>query len=90
MTVTFQLEDDLEKQLHHDLGDLSQVARDALLVEAYRMGKLSIGRLARTLGIGVLEADQWLAQRGVSLNYSFEDFKADERTLQELRGRSPR
>ena len=90
MTVTFQLEDDLEKQLRQDLGDLSQAARDALLIEAYRMGKLSIGRLARTLGVGVLEADERLAQRGVSLNYSFEDFKADERTLQELRGRSPR
>ena len=90
MTVTFQLEDDLEKQLRQDLGDLSQAARDALLIEAYRMGKLSIGRLARTLGVGVLEADEWLAQRGVSLNYSFEDFKADERTPQELRGRSSR
>ena len=90
MTVTFQLEDDLEKRLRQDLGDLSQAARDALLIEAYRMGKLSIGRLARTLGVGVLEADEWLAQRGVSLNYSFEDFKADERTLQELRGLSPR
>ena len=88
MAVTFQLDADLEKQLHHDLGDLSRAARDALLMEAYRMGKLSIGRLARTLGIGVIETDQWLAQRGVPLNYSFEDFKADERTLQELRGRS--
>ena len=62
MTVSFQLGDDLEKQLRHDLGDLSQVARDALLIEAYRMGKLSIGRLARRLGIGVVETDQWLAQ----------------------------
>lgn len=87
MTVTFQLEDDLEKQLRRDLGDLSQAARDALLIEAYRMGKLSIGRLARTLGFGVIEADQWLAKHGVSLNYSFEDFKADERTLQEFRAR---
>ena len=90
MTVTFQLEDDLEKQLSQNLGDLSQAARDALLIEAYRMGKLSIGRLARTLAVGVLEADEWLAQRGVSLNYSFEDFKADAQTLQDLRGRSPR
>ena len=82
MTVTFQLEDDLEKQLRQDLGDLSQAARDALLIEAYRMGKLSVGRLARSLGIGVLEADQWLAERGVPLNYSFEDFQADQQTLQ--------
>ena len=53
-------------------------ARDALLIEAYRLGKLRIGLLARALGMGVAEADQWLAQRGVSLNYSFQDFKADE------------
>ena len=90
MAVTFQLEADLENQLRHDLGDLSEAAREALLIEAYRRGKLSIGRLARTLGIGVLEADQWLAQRGIPLNYTYEDFKADERTLDELRSRTAR
>jgi predicted HTH domain antitoxin len=90
MTITFQLEDDLERQLRRDLGDLSQAARDALLIEAYRMGKLSIGRLARTLGMAVVQADQWLADRGVPLNYTFEDFKADQNTLRELRGHRSR
>lgn len=90
MAVSFQLEDDLEQQLRRDLGDLGPVARDALLIEAYRLGKLSIGRLARTLGLGVLEADAWLAQRGVPLNYTFEDFRADQQTLNELRSRAPR
>ena len=52
------------------------------------MGNLSIDRLARTLGIGVVETDEWLAKRGESLNDSFEDLKADEWTLQELRSRS--
>lgn len=84
LTVTFQLDDDLEQQLRRDLGDLGQAAHDALLTEAYRQGKLSIGRLARTLGIGVLEADEWLAQRGVPLNFTLEDLKADEHTLREL------
>lgn len=88
MNVTFQLDDDLGNQLRHDLGDLNQAAHGALLIEAYRQGKLSIGRFARALGISVIEADHWLAQRGVSLNYSFEDFKSDERTLRELRSRS--
>lgn len=90
MTITFQLEDDLESQLRRDLGDLSQAARDALLIEAYRLGKLSIGRLARTLGIGVVDADQWLAQRGIPLNYTFEDFQTDQNTLRELRGQDSR
>ncbi len=90
MPITFQLEDDLEQQLRRDLGDLGAAAREALLIEAYRRGKLSIGRLARTLGIGVIQADEWLAQRGVLLNYGFEDFEADGRTLRELRGHGPR
>lgn len=84
MTITFQLEDDLERQLRRDLGDLSQAARDALLIEAYRMGKLSVGRLAQTLGIGILETDQWLARHGVPLNYSWDDFSRDQQTLREL------
>jgi predicted HTH domain antitoxin len=67
------------------LGDLSHAARESLLIEAYRMGNLSIGRLARTLGMGVIEADQWLAQRSVALNYSFEAFQADQRTVCSLR-----
>jgi len=42
------------------------------------------------LGIGVIDADHWLAQRGVPLNYSVEDFKADQYTLRELRGQASR
>jgi len=90
MTVTFELEDALEQQLRRDLGDLPQAAKEALLIEAYRLGKLSIGRLARTLGLGVAEADQWLGQRGIPINYSFDDFRADQQTLRELRSQTSR
>ncbi|HKQ50482.1 MAG TPA: UPF0175 family protein [Phycisphaerae bacterium] len=90
MAISFQLEGELEEQLRRDLGDLGQAAREALLIEAYRKGKLSVGRLARTLGMGVIEADQWLADRGVPLNYTFEDFQADVRSLEELRGPTSR
>jgi predicted HTH domain antitoxin len=88
MSITFQLEDDLERQLRHDLGDLGQAAREALLIEAYRRGKLSIGRLAQSLGLGVIQADRWLAARGVALNYGPDDLRADQSTLRELLGPS--
>ncbi len=87
MPITFELQEDLEQQLSRDFGDLGQAAREALLTEAYRRGKLSIGRLAGTLGIGVLEADAWLAERGIPLNYDFDDFQTDRQTLRELRRR---
>ncbi len=84
MAVSFQLESDLEAQLRREMGDLGQAARDALLIEAYRNGKLSIGRSAQTLGLGVLEADAWLAARGVSSNYRDEALQADLRALDDL------
>jgi len=85
MAISFQLDDALEQQLRRDLGDLGQAAKEALLIQAYRLGKLSIGGLARTLGIGVLEADGWLAERGVPPNYTLDDLRQDLRTLGELR-----
>lgn len=87
MPITFELQEDLERQLRRELGDLGEAAREALLIEAYRRGKLSIGRLAGTLGMGVVEADAWLAERGIPLNYDFADFQADQETLRELRTR---
>jgi predicted HTH domain antitoxin len=88
MSITFQLEDGLERQLRRDLGDLETAARTALLVEAYRQGKLSVGRLAETLGMGALEAEAWLADRGVHLNYEFEDYARDRETLRAVRAQS--
>ena len=60
--------------------------RAALLIESYRAGKISIGLLAQTLGMGVIEADAWLAERGVELNYSANDLAADRKALAELLG----
>lgn len=47
-------------------------------------GSCSIGLLAEMLGMGVIEADEWLARRGISLNYAPEDLDADRRDLQQL------
>jgi hypothetical protein len=46
MAIPFQLDDELERQLRRDLGDLHEAARVALLIKACRLGKISIGRLA--------------------------------------------
>jgi predicted HTH domain antitoxin len=56
------------------------------LIDAYRQGQISVGRLAETLGMGVIETQQWLANQNVPLNYSVEDFAADCRTVARLTG----
>jgi predicted HTH domain antitoxin len=84
MTVSFELPKDLEQHLRLEFGDLGQAAKEALLIESYREGRLSIGRIAPILGKGVIETQAWLADHGAPLNYSLEDLKSDRETLNRL------
>jgi predicted HTH domain antitoxin len=87
MHVNINIPQEAEVVLRREWGDLDQAARDALLVESYRAGKISIGFLAETLGISRWEAEQWLGQRGATWNYGLDDLKDDRRTLGELFGK---
>lgn len=86
MTVSLHLTDETAARLCEALGrsDLDRAALEALLVEAYRLGRISIGLLAETLGMGVIEADQWLGERGIPLSYSSDDLQTDRDTLGRL------
>lgn len=84
MSVSFDLPTGVEHQLQVALGDLGQAAKRALLIDAYRRGQISIGRLAETIDMGVIEAQQWLADQGVPQNYGLEDYRADCRTIERL------
>jgi predicted HTH domain antitoxin len=84
VSVTFNLPSEVEHQLQDIFGDLGQAAKSALLIDAYRRGRISIGRLAETLGMGVIEAQQWLADQGVPQNYGLEEFRADCRTIERM------
>ena len=82
MAVSFELPKKVENDLRDELGDVNQAAKEALLIECYRQGRISIGYLAQALGMGVIEADEWLRKRGVPLNYTPEDLKADVDALE--------
>ena len=87
MHVHINIPHEAEDVLRREWGDLDQAARDALLVESYRTGKISIGFLAATLGVSRWDAERWLTQRGVSWNYGLDDLEDDRRTLGELFGK---
>ncbi len=85
MQVTFDIPEDIADRLRAVAGSsLEQSARESLLIEAYRRGFVSVGRLAEMLGMGVIEADRWLAERQVPINYTREDLEADRQTLDNL------
>jgi predicted HTH domain antitoxin len=81
VTVSFDLPNEIEHQLQVAFGDLGQAAKQALLISAYQRGQISIGRLAETLGMGVIEAQQWLANQGVPPNYGLDAYRADCKTI---------
>ncbi|MEX0711811.1 MAG: UPF0175 family protein [Pirellulales bacterium] len=66
MTISFNLPESLEQQLRDELGNLDQAAKEAALVELYRQGKLSHGRLAEGLGISRYQADAVLKRHHVT------------------------
>ena len=84
MTITFDIPAPFENELRQKLGDLTRAAREAFLIEGYRRGAISLGALAQLQGMGVLEADAWLAKRGVSMNYGAAELADDLRTADEI------
>lgn len=88
MNITLNIPAGAEATLREALGpDLSTAALEALLTEGYRTGKLSTGDIAEALGCETrLEAERWLSQRKVALNYSLDDLDADRATLDRVLG----
>lgn len=89
MPISIDMPQAAEDLLRIAWGDLEMAARDALLIESYRTGRISIGYLGEVLGLGAVEAEAWLAHRGVALNYRSSDLEADRRTHARLFNNDP-
>jgi predicted HTH domain antitoxin len=66
MAISFELPTGIERQLREQLADLDQIAKEAALVELYRQGQLSHGKLAECLGISRYETDAVLNRHHVT------------------------
>ena len=82
--ITISVPVEIAANLAVDGGDLSRKTLEALAIEGYREGRLSIGQLAEMLGLPVLQAEEFLRTRDVSLNYSLADFEEDLETAGDL------
>ncbi|MEW6747251.1 MAG: UPF0175 family protein [Planctomycetota bacterium] len=73
MSISFELPKIFEDELRGRWGNLDEAARDALLIESYRQGMLSLGELSDLVGLGSrFDAEAWLRKRGVFWNYDIE------------------
>ena len=82
--ITISVPESIASNLAVNEADLSKLALEALAIEGYRDGHLSIGQLAEMLGLSVLQAEEFLSGKGISLNYQREDFLEDLATIEKL------
>jgi len=84
MAVLIDISPEAEKLLRAEWGDLSQAAREALAIESYRQGKLSVGQCGEVLGLSFAETEAFLRSRGVDLAMTLEDVQRDQQCLKGL------
>ncbi len=73
-----------ESKLREVFGqEFDEIAREALIAEAYRKGKLSIGQAAHLLGLSINDAHGFMKQRGIPVDYTLADLEADCASLRE-------
>ena len=85
MALSIDISRDAEQVLRAEWGGhLEQAAKEALLIESYRTGKITVGYLAQILGMSRWEAESWLGSRGVKWNYDLQDLEDDRVTLADL------
>ncbi|HEX8844515.1 MAG TPA: UPF0175 family protein [Pyrinomonadaceae bacterium] len=85
MSVTIELPKEIEQQLETEWGNLPRRALEAVALEGYRSGALTLAQLRRMLGFETrMEADAFLKEHGVYLDYSLEDLERDRETHRQL------
>jgi predicted HTH domain antitoxin len=84
MAVLIDISAEAEKLLKAEWGDLNRAAREALAIESYRQGKLSVGQCGEVLGLSFAETEAFLRSRGVDLGMTLEDVQRDQQCLKGL------
>jgi predicted HTH domain antitoxin len=84
MTVIIDISPENEKLLQAEWGDLNQAAREALVIESYRQGKLSLGLCSQILGINLYETEAFFRSRRVELPLTQEDIDRDRACLDRI------
>ncbi|MDX2100235.1 MAG: UPF0175 family protein [Leptolyngbyaceae cyanobacterium bins.59] len=85
MKIQIQIPDGVAHNLQAKWGDLERKLLEMMVVEAYREGAISTGKVRELLGLPTrLDADAFLKAKEVYLNYDEADFEQDMLTMQQL------
>jgi predicted HTH domain antitoxin len=84
MTLVLELPDAWKKPLGLDTSDAAQRAREMLITESYREGRLSRGKAAEMLGLGFHDAEEFFKKRHAEQQPSWEELEATSAKLRDL------
>ena len=85
MELTVYIPDVLAERLKATGEDLSRRALEALAIEEYKLGHLTMGELGLLLGFETRTAlDHFLKEHGVMLDYTLDDLEHERRDLKRL------
>jgi hypothetical protein len=79
--ISFSIPQHLADSLTRFGADISQTAKEALLVDLYRRRIITLRTVREVLEIGRIEADEVLLRHGVSHEISLEEFGAQADAL---------
>lgn len=84
-TLMIALPNRIHQHLQAELGtELERKAQEALSIEGYRSGILSLGEVAEILNLSINDADGFLKERGIPSLITSEDVKTDTDGLLKL------
>jgi Uncharacterised protein family (UPF0175) len=85
MTIHLDIPEDIAQYLTADGKDISRVALELMLAEAYREEKLTNEQIRRLLGFQTrMELDGFLKEHQVWLEYTMEDFEREAGIIENL------
>ncbi|MEC4983941.1 MAG: UPF0175 family protein [Oscillatoria sp. PMC 1068.18] len=85
MKIQIALPEEIAEVLETKWGSLERRLLEIVVVEAYREGSISVGKVKELLGMSTrLEVDAFLQAKGVDLAYNEADFIADRQTHAQL------
>lgn len=84
MTLVLEIPDAWKRLLGLDSGDAAGLAREMLVIEGYREGRLSRGQAAEMLGLGFHEAEALFKSYGAQQQPAWEELEGSSDRLRSL------
>jgi predicted HTH domain antitoxin len=81
MEVTVSIPDKFVPPSELD-SDVSRQVLEAYAIESYRQEKMSLGQLAELLGLSIDQANAFLKEHRIPLNYDLDDLDEDRKSVE--------